>query len=235
MSKPGAERLYHMLARNHDLAEQVDAAGFPLAEFEALQQWQRDRLARSFADMIDQESYRPAVTFFLSEIYGGLDFRERDQDMGKVMPVMVRFLPDAALEAMSEAFELQAISLEFDMGMAAYMAGQGILELDMGRYCEVYLAASDKQGRERQILLIHKLGYELDRLVQKPLVNYLVRLLRGPAHAAGFGSLQEFLESGLDSFRALDDAGEFVDIIYEREWAAMLRLFEGHEAPFGFM
>lgn len=234
MSKPGAERLYHMLARNHELAEQIDAAGFPLTEFEALQQWQRHRLARSFGDLVDQESYRPAVTFFLSEIYGGLDFRERDQDMGKVMPVMVRFLPDAALEAMSEAFELQAISLEFDMGMAAYMAGQGILELDMARYCEVYLAASDRQGRERQILLIHKLGYELDRLVHKPLVNYLVRLLRGPAHAAGFGSLQEFLESGLDSFRALEDAGEFVDIIYEREWAAMLRLFEGHEEPFGF-
>jgi hypothetical protein len=234
MSKPGAERLDQMLSRNHELAEQIDAADFPLAEFEALQQWQRDRMAHSFSDLIDQEKYRPAVTFFLSEIYGGLDFRERDQDMGKVMPVMVRFLPDAALEALAEAFELQAISLEFDMAMAVYMAGQGIFELDMARYCHVYRAGSDRPGRERQILLIHKLGYELDRLVGKPLVNYLVRLLRGPAHAAGFGSLQEFLESGLESFRALDDAGEFVDIIYEREWAAMSRMFEGHEMPFGF-
>ena len=140
MSKPGAERLDQMLSRNHELAEQIDAADFPLAEFEALQQWQRDRMAHSFSDLIDQEKYRPAVTFFLSEIYGGLDFRERDQDMGKVMPVMVRFLPDAALEALAEAFELQAISLEFDMAMAVYMAGQGIFELDMARYCHVYRA-----------------------------------------------------------------------------------------------
>ena len=34
-------------------------------------------------DLAGQEGYRPAVHFFLSELYGGLDFRQRDQDMGK--------------------------------------------------------------------------------------------------------------------------------------------------------
>ncbi len=179
MGKPGAERLYQMLARNHALAGEIQASGFPLPRFEILQQWQRNRIATSFEDLIRQEGYRPAVVFFLSEIYGGLDFRERDQDMGKVMPVMTRFLPDHALFTMSEAFELQAISLEFDMGMAGYMEQEKIDSLDMARYCEVYRARSEKAGRERQILLIRKLGYDLDKLVGKPLVNYLVRLGSG--------------------------------------------------------
>ena len=57
-------------------------------------------------------------------------------------------------------------------------------------------------------------------------------MLRGPAHAAGFGKLQEFLETGLWSFRQLEDADHFVETIYEREWAAMERMFAGDPDPF---
>jgi hypothetical protein len=147
---------------------------------------------------------------------------------------MKRFLPDRVLYIMSEAFELQAVSLEFDMEMAGYMEQLDIPDLDMNRYCEIYRACSDRPGRERQILLIRKLGYDLGRLVNKPLVNVLVRLLRGPAHAAGFGKLQEFLESGLGSFRALRDVRYFNEAIYEREWNSMQKLFAGEALPFGF-
>jgi hypothetical protein len=248
MSKPGAERLEEMLRRNHGIAAHVQEADFPLAEFDLLQQWQRARLSRSFADFARQEGYRRAVYFFLSELYGGLDFRERDQDMGRVLPVMIRFLPDHTLATMSEAFELQAISLEYDMDMARYltrltarrgpakqdMGRQDAGTLDMERYCEVYRACSDRAGRERQIVLIRKLGYDLDALVRLPMVNSLVRLMRGPAHLAGFGKLQEFLEEGLAAFRALPDAGFFIETIYQRETDAMQKLFAGARQPFGF-
>ena len=171
MNQPGAARLREMLSRNHAVAERVQEADFPLPEFEELQQWQRARIARSFRDLEQMDAYRPAVHFFLSELYGGLDFRERDQDMSKVMPVMKRFLPDQTLLTMSEAFELQAISLQFDMDMAEYMAQQQIGSLDMPRYCEVYRARDDRQGRELQILLIRKLGYDLEKLVRWPLAD----------------------------------------------------------------
>ena len=226
--------MYEMLARNHGLAGKLEGKDFPLHAFEQLQRWQQKRLARTFDDLIQQDAYRPAVNFFLTELYGGLDFRERDLEMSKVMPVMRRFLPDKVLYIMSEAFELQAVSLEFDMEMAGYMDRLDNPDLDMDRYCEVYRACSDKPGRERQVLLIRKLGYDLDRLVNKPLVNTLVRLLRGPAHAAGFGKLQEFLESGLGSFRALRDVQFFNEAIYQREWNSMQNLFAGEAEPFGF-
>lgn len=234
MIKPGAQRLRDMLARNHAIAERVQEETFPLTQFNTLQQWQRERIARSFEDLARRKGYRPAVRFFLTELYGGLDFRQRDQDMGRVMPVMIRFLPDRALGTMSEAFELQAISLEFDMAMAGEMALRGIGQLDMPRYCEAYRAANDQGGRERQILLIRKIGYDLDKLVRWPMVNYLVRLLRGPAHAAGFGNLQEFLEAGLDAFRSLEDPAYFIETIYRREWDSMEKMFAGAERPFGF-
>jgi len=234
MKEAGALRLYEMLARNHDLAAAIGQQDFPILEFEQLQRWQQARLARTFDDLLNQDGYRAAVNFFLTELYGGLDFRKRDQDMSRVMPVMKRFLPDKVLFIMSEAFELQAISICFDMEMAAYMRRTGLDCLDMGSYSETYLACSDRPGRERQILLIRKLGYDLGRLVNKPFVNGLVRLLRGPAHAAGFGKLQEFLESGLGSFRKIEDIRYFNETVYQREWGSMERMFAGETRPFGF-
>lgn len=234
MERAGAKRLYGMLARNHDLANAIGRCDFALPAFELLQRWQQARLARTFADLLSQDAYRPAVNFFLTELYGGLDFRRRDQDMHRVMPVMKRFLPDKVLFIMSEAFELQAISIEFDMKMAGFMEQSGFESLDMNRYCETYRACNDRPGRERQLLLIRKLGYDLGKLVDRPLVNVLVRLLRGPAHAAGFGKLQEFLESGLGSFRIIEDVAYFNETVYQREWDTMRILFAGGENPFGF-
>lgn len=234
MRDNGADRFRAMLARNHELAETTRSPGFPLAEFDLLQRWQLERLTTTFDDLYRREGYRHAVEFFVSDLYGGLDFRERDQEMSRVAPVMIRFLPNNALVALAEAFELQALSLEYDIEMAEYMAANGIRTLDMARYIDVYLHGSDRAGRERQILLISKLGRDLKGLVRRPLINRLVRMLRGPAHAAGFGNLQEFLELGLSSFRELEDPVFFVDTIYEREWAAMERLFAGDPDPFGF-
>jgi len=197
-----------------------------------LQQWQRQRLAESYSDLIDQESYRPACEFFLEELYAGLDFLKRDQEVAKVMSVMVRFLPGKALFAMADAFELQALSLDFDMEMAERLDSASTMELDVASYGLVYRSCGNKPLRERQILLIRDLGNELAKLVHKPLVVRLIRLMRGPAYAAGFGALQAFLESGVTSFRKLEDPVYFINTIYEREWLSMQKLFAGEPDPF---
>ena len=66
------------------------------------------------------------------------------------------------------------------------------------------------------ILLISKLGRDLKGLVRRPLVNRLVRMLRGPAHAAGFGALQEFLETGYLTFHRIADVDRFLDEVGRR-------------------
>ena len=221
-----------MLAWNHRLAAKISTPGFALEPVKTLQQWQRRRLAESYSDLIEQESYRPACEFFLEELYGGLDFLKRDQEVAKVMSVMVRFLPGKALLALADAFELQALSLEFDMEMAERLDSSGAVELDVASYGEIYRSCGNKPMRERQILLIRDLGNELAKLVHKLLVVRLIRLMRGPAYAAGFGALQSFLESGVNSFRELEDPVYFINTIYQREWLSMQKLFAGEAEPF---
>ena len=230
--KQNAGRLKRALAESHRLAASLDAENFPLVELEVLQDWQRERLARSYQDLFKRKRFTAAGNFFLTELYGGLHFRERDQEMERVLPVMVRMLRDDMLEALAEAFELQSLSLDLDIDMTRALQQAGWNELNTDRYAAIYRICGRIPDREQQIELIRHLGMKLNDLVNHRLVLLLIRTLRGPARAAGFGLLQSFLEKGLFAFREMGDGSEFVHTIWQRESKAIQRLLSGDEYPF---
>jgi len=234
MAEKRANDFHRQLVRNHALAEAISEPAFPVTVFEMLQNWQRIRLTRTYADFLVLHSDAPACHFFLEEIYGGMNFRDRDQEVARVEPVMSRMLPGKALHALAEAFRLQAISLEFDMEMTVLLQRRGTESLDTEIYGDTYRECGRRPEREEQVRLIRDLGHKLRRLVKMPLLVQMLGLMRGPALAAGFGLLQTFLETGLRSFRRLHDPALFVETIYHREWQAMDRLFNGHENPFEY-
>jgi len=230
--KKYAGRLRQALTDAHDLAQRLDEPDFPLAELELLQDWQRQRLTRSYKHLISQDRYSAAGEFFLAELYGGLHFRERDQQMERVLPVMVRMLRADMLLALSEAFELQSLSLDLDMDMTAILRESGWNKLNSARYGEIYRACGRQADREKQIETIRSLGLELNELVHHRLVLWMIRTVRGPARAAGFGLLQSFLEQGLTAFRIMGDGTEFIETIWGKETTVMRRLMAGDENPF---
>jgi hypothetical protein len=59
-------------------------------------------------------------------------------------------------------------------------------------------------------------GTALGRHTRKPLRASL-RLMRGPAQAAGLGALQAFLETGFYAFRQLPDLAGFLAVVAGRE------------------
>ena len=227
-----AGHLRKSLADSHQLAKRLDEADFPLAELEIVQGWQRQRLAQSYHQLISQERYRAAGEFFLDELYGGLNFRQRDQQMERGLPVMVRMLRNDMLRVLAEAFELQSMSLKFDIDMTKAMQEFGWDELNTARYGEIYRHVGRSSGREKQVNLIRRLGLELNELVHHRLVLLLIRTVRGPARAAGFGLLQTFLEQGLTAFRIMGDGTGFIETIWQKETDIKNRLMAGDEDPF---
>lgn len=230
--KPGRQgELRRLLERNATL-RQVFADSPPArARLAELQEWQSRRLLRSHADLRASPRYRSAVEFFFNELYSGGDPRGRDRDLQRVQHVMERLLPGEALRALMLAIELEIVSQELDAEVVRALPGGPIT---VETYAAAYRAAGRRADRERQIELLGLIGGYLDRVVRKPVVRALVRLARGPAHAAGFGTLQEFLERGLDAFEAMHGAGEFLATIREREVRAMERVFAGTPDPFEF-
>lgn len=230
--KKNAKRLRRALTDNHVLARRFDEPGFPMAKLELLQDWQRQRLAKTYKDLISQDRYSAAGEFFLDELYGGLHFRERDQQVERVLPIMVRMLRDDMILALAEAFELQSLSLDLDIDMTLILREAGWDELDTTRYGEIYRACGRAADRKKQVDTIRELGHDLNKLVRHRIVLWMIKTVRGPARAAGFGLLQSFLEQGFTAFRIMGDGTEFIETIYEKESDVMRRLLAAEESPF---
>ena len=227
--KRNTGRLRTALGENHVFTRSMRNPDFPLATLFTLQQWQRDRLARTYSDFESDQRYAPACRFFLDELYGGRDFSRRDQDVSQVLPVMVRMMPDELLGVVAQAFELQALSLELDTGMTNVMLQQGWVELDKVRYGEIYRLFGHEADRHRQIEWTIGLGIALQDFVHHRWVRLMLRMVRGPARAAGFGKLQSFIERGFMAFRNMGDGSEFIDAIHSRESRIMLSLLAGRD------
>lgn len=188
----------------------------------SLQSWQQQRLAGDYATLRAQSRFTAACTFFIEDLYGPQDFSQRDADIERIFPIMVRLLPPAVLGTVAQAVELDALSHELDrMTAMALPAGQPVT---LDSYALAYRSATTTEQREHQLLLLLKLGRELDRLVRKPMLWDLLRMCRWPARMAGLNALQSFLERGFDAFRKLKGANAFLLYIVRRERRFMQEL-----------
>ncbi|OHC69611.1 MAG: hypothetical protein A3H93_02960 [Rhodocyclales bacterium RIFCSPLOWO2_02_FULL_63_24] len=202
-------------------------------DYPRLKEYQAARLARSYADLLASERYRPAAEFFLSDLYGPKDFRTRDEELERVVPVMVRVLPARALATLLEAVKMDTLSesLDTDMVLALRRAG-GAKAIDWPAYVAAYRRCGRRKDREQQIALVDQIGKTLDRLTRMPLIRVSLKLMSGPAHLAGLGALHDFLQGGFDAFSAMKGADEFLAIVGARETALMKELFANPNAGY---
>lgn len=187
-----------------------------------------ERLAQTYADLLASPRYGPAAEFFLSDLYGAKDRAERDETVNNVVPILARMLPAGAVHALAIAIRLDALSEELDVAMVQALRKEGGLDgLDAARYARAWQRCGRHGEREQQIGLIGEVGQVLDRLTKMTTVGVALRLMRGPAHAAGFGGVQDFLERGFRAFSHMGDAAEFLATVRARETAIAKRLFAG--------
>lgn len=199
-----------------------------------LQAWQAQRLERSFAAFLRDPARRPAARFFLSDVYGEQDFRQRDADIARVIPRMQRLLPAPLLATIADGILLAALSHAFDLRMASALETlvPHHRELDERLYAQAYRQVGHPRLRGLQIRLIDEVGNGLAEALRLPGIGALLKLSRLPAKAAGLGALQSFLERGCAAFARLGDAGGFLADIRDAETAVMQRLFAGEANPF---
>jgi hypothetical protein len=193
----------------------------------SLAAWQVRRLANTYADLAADPRYGPAVVFFQSDLYGAGDYSDRDTDLARVVPVMVRVLPAVVIATVAQAVELSALSHELDATLAARLVGG---RLDARSYAAAYRKCDNLVPREHQIALVLQVGDALDRYVRKPLLRRSLSAMRRPARAAGLAGLQGFLERGFDAFAHMRGATHFMATIAARERALMQALFAGEES-----
>lgn len=230
-----AAALHHHLQGAQTLRERANAEGDGAGARDRLRlrDWQAARLARCYAELLASERYGRAAQFFLSDLYGPKDFSSRDEEVGRILPTLVRMLPASALRTLALALELDALTEALDAAMVGELRAAGrIATIDEDAYAAAYRRVGRRAERERQITLIRGTGEALEKLAGKALLSGVLRLMRRPAHLAGLGELQEFLENGFAAFRHMGDATDFLDCIETRERQLLARLFDGSATPF---
>ena len=213
MTASAATILGHLQAVD---AERQRRAGLPdlNARVVALKRYQQRRFAHTYADLLLNARYGAAARYFLDELYGPKDFSRRDDQFARVAPTLARLFPNELAEMVATLAELHALSEVLDSAMAAQLSDERIEGAD---YVRAWQAVGRVTDRARQVELTLGIAARLDRITRLPLLRQSLRLMRGPARAAGLEELQRALETGFDTFKKMNGAQEFIAIIGARE------------------
>ena len=84
---------------------------------QAVKRYQQQRFAHTYADLLGSPRYRGAARFFLDELYGPQDFTERDAQLARVVPALVRLFPGRIVDVVGTLVSLHALSERLDGAM----------------------------------------------------------------------------------------------------------------------
>jgi hypothetical protein len=203
---------------------------------QALRSWQAARFRRTYADVLQDAQMSPAALFFLTELYGEQEFGQRDAQFARIAAAVERIFPQSVVQTTTLLAQLHALSESLDACMVqvwiSFAANEPMNTPDHATlYQQIWKTLLDAplyaNARATQIQAAHDLGMQLQRHTQVPGLRLMLKMMRGPATAAGLQDLQRFLERGFDTFGQLGKSRKvslFLETIGTREkaWLAQL-------------
>lgn len=192
-----------------------------------VKRFQARRFAGTYADLLGSGPHAEAARFFLQELYGERDYAERDAHFARIAGAVERLFPRDVAETAAALVELHALTESLDHAMARC---GGESAGSVAGYIQAWRSVGRRADRELQLERVGVIGEELARLLRIPGLRLMLKMMRGPAVAAGLGSMQRFLEAGFDTFSAMHRRGggvsAFLAVIRERERRVLELLFE---------
>lgn len=226
--KAAAERFRSRIHRSNELHAKYLGDAQLFAAYDRFTRWQLDYLLKFFEDMYTEDGYREAIDFTMRDL-AGIGIADRDVDLERVAPVITRMLPGSAMQTLARATRMNVQVLELNIGVCEALMIDGKLPEDISEraYWTAFREATTLEDCVELVSLSTELGSALKSLVGHKSLALLLRGMRGPAHAAGFGALHDFLESGYGTFSRIPDVDYFLGEIKER----MTLLFERIHKP----
>ncbi|WP_395055551.1 FFLEELY motif protein [Polaromonas sp.] len=205
----------------------LSRVGQPLLEQACLEvkRFQAQRFKATYTDLLASPRYQRATGFFLHELYGEQDYAQRDQQFARIANTIARLFPQAVVETAAALAEVHALTEQLDDMMARQWLARPTLSAHV-RYIQCWRAVADRPARLRQLEVVLQLGSELDRLTGTRGLRSLLKMMRGPAAAAGLSSLQVFLEAGFDAFADMKGSSAFLALVERRESGWIEALFD---------
>ena len=191
---------------------------------------QARRFRGTYADLMGSPAFEPAARFFLEELYSDTDYTDRDLQFGRIAGTLQTMFPQPVVTTAVALAVLHAQTEELDQDMGRAWLAHADATNDAARYTAAWRTVGQRHARQEQLQRVLAMGADLARLTRTPGLRMMLRMMRGPAHAAGMGALQKFLEAGFDTFgqlaRQRGGVEQFLTTIEARERALMDELFD---------
>ncbi|PHQ14230.1 FFLEELY motif protein [Marinobacter profundi] len=228
-----ARRLQHQLLAYHDF-RQHKATHPLLGDMGKVAEWQVQRLKMTHQDLYRHPDFHTGLEFLLTDLYAPAGMTQRDDNIDRVFPKMVKWLPEHLLDTFGGLVELNLVTqlLDLELTEALHRLGTSADNLTTDRYCEAFRAAGQQAQRERQIELVADVGQQLDRYVRNRTLGWLLSMTGTPAEMAGLSDLHSFLHRGYTAFRAMEDVDALLDRLITREKAVLTNILAGQQEPF---
>jgi hypothetical protein len=233
VTTPSARRLQQVLLAYHDFRQHK--SGHSLLESTyALALWQADRLKATHQDLYTHPGYQTGLEFLLTDLYAPTSMSHRDNNIDRVFPKMVKWLPENQLDTFTGLMELNLLTQRLDLDLAEILAARGepVKELTETVYCEALRASNRTADRSRQIALVAEVGRQLDRYVRNRTLGWLLSISRAPAEMADLTDLHSFLHRGYTAFRKMDNVESLIDRLVAREARVLDNILNQHPEPF---
>ncbi len=212
------------------------AAGYPglSAALVTVKALQAKRFVGTYDDLLRSSEFGPAARFFLDDLYSDKDYSQRDAQFSRIAGALQRLFPQQVITTAVSLAQLHLLTEELDWQMAEQwvLHSAAGLQGDALKYIACWRSVGRTADRSRQLEVVLNVGKDLNRLTGTPGLRLMLRMMRSPARAAGLGSLQDFLETGFDTFASMAGskrgAEEFLNTIRARESLWIEKLSHGN-------
>ena len=138
-----------------------------------LRVWQAERLAHTYADLLESTALSPACLFFLEDIYAARDFSQRDHDLETMYDFMRRFVPDAVSRPAALTIKLHRMTEVLDQKLLDVLVNQlGVTDsITVEQYAEAYRRCNNYRERVEQIDAIIEICEHIDGIVRNPITG----------------------------------------------------------------
>ncbi|QSP95133.1 hypothetical protein LPB19_01550 [Marinobacter salinisoli] len=228
-----ARRLQRLLLDYHDFRQHKKQHPL-LSDSFRVTDWQAQRLKATHRDLYEHPGYHIGLEFLLTDLYAPTSMTQRDDNVDRVFPKMVKWLPERQLDTFAGLVELNLVTQQLDLELTEQLEALGRLSAPLAEedYCGAYRQSRQLGQRKRQIELVEQVGLQLERYVRNRSLGWLLSIGKAPAEMAGLEDLHNFLHRGYSAFRQMDNVETLILRLVRREARVMENILQGHPNPF---
>ena len=184
-----------------------------------VQSWQQARIKRTHSALFEQPKNKPMADYFLTQLYGGDEFKILAEQLGRILPKakkLERLAKESALEAGSMGIQASILAIELDLHLAQWLLAQD-LPVNEENMLTAYRAVDEADERRVQIHNLKEVCYRTDKDLNSFMLKKAFALAKGTAYRYNFQPLYDFIDSGFKAMKPLKSVSSFIEPFCERE------------------